>query len=1021
MKPRLQLRSIRHKLLLMVLIANLTTLTIAGSIFFYYDLQQYRNGSAAELSSLAAVLSQGSVTALEFDDAKVATENLAQLSANPNIVAAAIYTSKNKLFASYIQKQNNKNELPPAPLADSVQFDREELRVFKRISTEQGVVGSIFIKARYDLSAWMNAYLLILGAVLIGSLSLGLIISSKLQRWISGPLHAVSEVAREVMQKHDYSLRTIKSTDDEVGQLAEAINGMLETLEFEIRERSNAELSIRQLNTVLEQRVAERTTELQEINQTLVVRTEEAEAANKAKADFLANMSHEIRTPMNGILGLAYLLDQQELDSDAADMVKKIRSAGRSLQSIINDILDFSKIEAGRLEIEHAPFHIIETFDNLAGIMAANAGDKNIELMIAPPPDVGGLLVGDALRLEQILVNLTGNAIKFTEQGEILLTAALIAKDEKYVTLRFSVKDTGIGIPREKQVHIFSAFSQADISTTRRFGGTGLGLTICWNLVSMMGGEIGVISDTGQGSEFWFTIRFECLPMPQLADAEMAKLQVLITDDNETARTTLSNTVRSIGWSATTSESGIEAMQKVQLKYEGGNYYDVILVDWKMPGMDGLTLATKIKHQYQQDASPIVLMVTAFSREDLLKQAEISVVDGILTKPVTSSTLYNSVAEVLRCRNQSAYPGSPSVLVQRKSRRLFGIRVLVVDDSEINREVARRILKSEGAIIFLANDGQSAVDWLTEEQNRVDLVLMDVQMPVMDGYEATRLLRSLSSHAALPIIALTAGAFKAQRTAAQEAGMDAFVSKPFNVEELIETIQRLTHTEPKPLQAEHMDEISHTTLSALVPGNLPGIAIDQGMMIWNDFAVYCKYLHKFRAQYVDFMAQLEECRVSQHFEGIHALLHKLKGSAANLALIEVTQRVIAIEVSESYASDAPIENWTQLKMALDTAFDSIASLNDAHASRSTASAHTETAPVVELTHSQSIAQLQQLMVALEQDDAILAGTLLDTLRTRLDVDMIRQLHEHIDDYEFRQAEAQVRQLAASFQSAEDKE
>ena len=255
----LHLRSIRHKLLLMVLVANLITLAVASSILLYHDVMQYRDGRAAELSSLAAVLSQGSITALEFDDAKVANENLAQLSANPNIVAAAIYTSKNNLFASYAQKKVNKSELPQqqiAPTLDSVQFDQGELIVSKRILSEQGVIGSIYVKARYDLSAWLQGYLLILGAVLIGSLSLGLIISSKLQHWVSGPLHAVSEVAREVMQQHNYSLRTVKSTDDEVGQLAEAFNGMLETLEFEIRERSIAEQSIRQLNTELEQSVA---------------------------------------------------------------------------------------------------------------------------------------------------------------------------------------------------------------------------------------------------------------------------------------------------------------------------------------------------------------------------------------------------------------------------------------------------------------------------------------------------------------------------------------------------------------------------------------------------------------------------------------------------------------------------------------------------------------------------------------------------------------------------------------------
>jgi len=798
----MRLRSVRDKLLMMVLVANIVTLVAAGAALFYHDLQENRTKAVSELTALADILAQGSVIALEFDDDKVANENLAQLRANPNIVAAAIYTAQGNLFAQHIYDKNDGIVLPSEPEKNGFHFDVGELSVFKQITSNHNNIGVIYLKQRYELSAWLRDYLIILALVLAASLGLGLLISSRLQRWISVPIEAVSSVARQVMEQRNYHLRAVKSTEDEIGQLADAFNGMLQTLEHEIAERNAAEQSILKLNAELEKRVADRTLELQIANKALIARTDDAEAANRAKADFLANMSHEIRTPMNGILGLAYLLEQNNLDSDSADLVKKIRNAGRSLQSIINDILDFSKIEAGRLDIEHTSFRLIDILDNLSGIMSASAGDKDLELVISPAPDFSGQLLGDALRLEQVLINLAGNAIKFTDHGSVVLNIELISRNDKIVTLRFSVKDSGIGIPIEKQAQIFSAFSQADISTTRRFGGTGLGLTICRHLVTKMGGEIGVISEPDRGSEFWFTIPFEWEATTEYSAPNMATLDVLIVDDSDIARENLSLTAQSVGWNPTKAESGEVAIQEMVNKVENKGSFNVLLVDWKMPGMDGLEVATKIRNTFAGDSAPIVLMVTAFSREELLKQEKIDVIDGILTKPVTSSTLYNSVAEVLRLREKNSFAAGLRSSINRKQKRIPGVRVLIVDDSEINREVAKRILTIDGASTFMADDGKAAIDWLQNNPSAVDIVLMDVQMPIMDGYEATRKLRTIPEIAHLPVIALSAGAFKAQQEAAQEAGMNAFVAKPFNVDQLITAIQELTDCQPEAVAEE---------------------------------------------------------------------------------------------------------------------------------------------------------------------------------------------------------------------------
>lgn len=1002
-----RLRTVREKLLLMVLVANFCTLMAAGIALLYHDVLENRKKTVNELTTIADILGQGSRAALELDDVKVANENLAQLRANPNIVAAAIYTAKGNLFAQYVRDESAHADIPTTPEQESFQFGVDELSVFKRIGSlqdsRQELIGTIFIKEHYNVSKWLQDYLIILSLVLLASLVLGLVISSRLQRWISTPIQAVSSVARQVMEQRNYHLRATKSTEDEIGQLADSFNGMLQTLEYEIAERISAEQEVRKLNAELEQRVDERTVALQGANQQLVARTEEAEAANRAKADFLANMSHEIRTPMNAILGLAYLLDQSQLDSDAADLVKKIRNAGRSLQSIINDILDFSKIEAGRLEIEHVSFRIADVLDNLAGIMSANAGDKDLELIISPPPDINGQLLGDALRLEQVLINLTGNAIKFTDKGMVMVSISLLARDEKSAKLRFSVKDSGIGIPLEKQAQIFAAFAQADISTTRRFGGTGLGLTICRHLVTKMGGEIGVISEPGKGSEFWFTIPFELSTNTQYATPDMATLDVLIVDDSEVARENLSLTAQSVGWNPTKAESGEAALQKIHHKRKTNSTFNVLLVDWKMPGMDGLEVATTVRSTFKDDAAPIVLMVTAFSRDELLKQPDIGAIDGILNKPVTSSTLYNTVAEVLRNKGQSNI-GNRHAEPIPKGKRLLGLNILVVDDSEINREVAMRILNADGAKVHLANDGKAAIDWLRENPTSVDVVLMDVQMPVMDGYEATRFLRTLPEFTYLPIIALTAGAFKSQQDAAQNAGMNAFVAKPFNVEELMACIQKLTHHQAEP-HAENTQNDSPSPNQLLTNNSttdLPGIAVTKGLSVWNDVAAYRKFLRKFALDYADASKQLRDYYAHKNYAEANALAHKLKGAAGTMALPDIAACADALEIAAADSNHSDLLN--NLQSALDTALHSIALF----------AAEENPAPPstnATLSKQQTSAIFIELMQALDTDTPDKANQLIDDLAVAFPIQTLTPLRNCIDAFDFRGAENVVRTLA----------
>ncbi|USX16768.1 response regulator [Oxalobacteraceae bacterium OTU3CAMAD1] len=1023
---KLRIRSVRHKLLLLVLVTNLCALALAGASLLYRDLRENRATTVRELTSIAAILGQGSALAIEFDDAKVATENLALLRANPNILTGAIYTAGGKLFAAY--RRDAASPAAPASMApaDGAEFGGGELTVVQRIADRDTVHGTVYLRERYDLAAWLRGYLAILATVLLGSLLLGLALSSLLQRWISGPIMGVSEVARQVMRERDYRLRAPKDSEDEVGQLADAFNGMLQTLEHEITERAAAETEVRALNAGLEEHVAARTNELRVANAALQTRTVEAEAASRAKADFLANMSHEIRTPMNGILGLAYLLDQRPLDADAADLVRKIRNAGRSLQAIINDILDFSKIEAGRLEIERVPFNLSDVLDNLASIMAASAGDKDVELTIAPPPPAIGQLVGDALRLEQVLINLTGNAIKFTERGAVGIGLTLLEHDDQRAVLRFAVTDTGIGIAEEKLQHIFSAFSQADTSTTRRFGGSGLGLTICRYLVEHMGGEIGVTSTPGSGSEFWFTIPFECVAAGHVEPAELSNLDVLVVDDSDISRDNIALMARALGWRASQAVSGALALDCVHQRHLAAGGFDALLLDWQMPGMDGMQLARQIRASYPDDAQPVLMMVTAYARDELLRHDDIGLVDGILTKPVTSSCLYNALAKAQARRRQGAR--GDSAPERSASMRIAGVRVLVTDDSDINREVASRILSAEGATVSLACDGREAVDWLLRNPDAVDIVLMDVQMPVMDGYEATRMLRQSPLFDDLPIVALTAGAFKSQQEEARAAGMDAFVAKPFNVDELMEVVRSLARgasarNAPADAQAPGLASPSPAALEmASTPPPLPsvaplaGIDIERARLVWSEWEPYSAVLGRFADDYGDVADRLDAELAARGTAGMDALCHQLKGVAGNLALPEISRLAGELQKAATHGGDAA-GLIAQLRGALATALESIAALASQVERGAAARAAPPTAARIAADDApRSSPSTEELLAALlaclDQDNPDVAVPLLAELAPMLPADAVAAVRSRLDQFDFRGAEAEVRALIA---------